>query len=647
MLKPKKLKISIIITLAIILTGGFYIYKMFFPTGPILDPVPNPISDKTRTNKQAEEAQLKPNHLRNLYFGDLHVHTSLSMDAYIGGTIANPDDAYKFARGEAIEIFGKQMKIERPLDFSAVTDHAEAMGEMLTIQNPEEPAHKAFAPRMFRAIHEPDEPIYSVYNPDVPVNIDTSNQLQLFEYALEQIGRDDRKHPAFFRGYATTAKAWDIILDAAEKHYHPGKFTTFAGFEWSLFIGRSHLHRNIIFRDMMVPDYPLSSFELKHEEALWNWLQQITDDGATAMAIPHNSNLSDGGAFSSRDNNGNPMSKEYAKLRQDFEPLVEIHQAKGSSEVHAAFWKNDEFSGFENYAHPPPLENNYVRWALKKGLEHEQTYGVNPFKFGLIGSTDTHTATPGKVEEHSNTGNNAMADLFPEARATQRWPLNEYFQVYEVVNPGGMVAVWAEENSRGYLYDALKRKECYATSGSRIQLRFFGGSGFQKDFKSDEDLLIDGYTNGVPMGSDLDSKNTQKVEFMIWAKKDSIGANLDRIQVIKGWHKDGQLHEKIFNVSLSDGRVVNDDGTVQDNGATVDLKTGEWSRDKGAEELFIVWQDEEFDPEAKAFYYVRVIEIPTASWQLWDQIRYGTQYPDHISMTVRERAWSSPIWYSP
>ena len=210
-----------------------------------------------------------------------------------------------------------------------------------------------------------------------------------------------------------------------------------------------------------------------------------------------------------------------------------------------------------------------------------------------------------------------------------------------------MVAVWAEENSRGYLYDALKRKECYATSGSRIQLRFFGGSGFQKDFKSDEDLLIDGYTNGVPMGSDLDSENTQKVEFMIWAKKDSIGANLDRIQVIKGWHKDGQLHEKIFNVSLSDGRVVNDDGTVPDNGATVDLKTGEWSKDKGAEELFIVWQDEEFDPEARAFYYVRVIEIPTASWQLWDQIRYGTQYPDHISMTVRERAWSSPIWYSP
>ena len=643
--KSKKIKISLIV-IFFFLVAGIYIFKILMPSGPVLDVVPNPISDKTRTSKLAAEEQLKPNSLRNLYFGDLHVHTSLSMDAYIGGTLANPDDAYKFARGEAIEIFGKQVQIERPLDFSAVTDHAEAMGEMMTIQNSGEPAHKAIMPRMFRSIHEPDEPLYSVYNPDSPVYIDTSKQLQLFNLALRQVGHD-RNHPAFFRGYATTTKAWDIILDAAEKHYQPGKFTTFAGFEWSKFVGRSHHHRNIIFRDMMVPDYPLSSFELKHEEALWKWLQQITNDGATAMAIPHNSNLADGGAFSNRDENENPMTKEYAQLRQDFEPLVEVHQAKGNSEVHAAFWKNDEFAGFENYSHDPPQENNYVRWALKKGLEHEHAYGVNPFKFGLIGSTDTHTATSGKVEEHSNTGNNAMADFFPEARAANRWALDQSLQVYEVVNPGGMVAVWAEENSRGYLYDALKRKECYATSGSRIQLRFFGGYGFQKQFKSIEDLVKDGYANGVPMGSDLPGEDTKNVEFMIWAKKDSIGANLDRIQVIKGWHKDGQLHEKIFNVSLSDSRVVNDDGTVTDNGATVNLKTGEWSRDKGAGELLVIWRDEEFDSEAKAFYYVRVIEIPTASWQLWDQIRYGTQYPDHISMTVRERAWSSPIWYTP
>ncbi|MEA1881024.1 MAG: DUF3604 domain-containing protein, partial [Candidatus Marinimicrobia bacterium] len=352
-------------------------------------------------------------------------------------------------------------------------------------------------------------------------------------------------------------------------------------------------------------------------------------------------------AFSNRDENGNPMTKEYAQLRQDFEPLVEVHQAKGNSEVHAAFWKNDEFAGFENYAHDPPQENNYVRWALKKGLEHEHTLGVNPFKFGMIGSTDTHTATPGKVEENSNTGNNAIADFFPEARAANRWALDQSLMVYEVVNPGGLVAVWAEENTRGYLYDALRAKECYATSGSRIQLRFFGGNGFKDNYSSIEELVQDGYANGVPMGSDLSSGNTQIAEFLIWAKKDSMGANLDRIQVVKGWHKDGELHEKIFHVAISDSRSVAADGTVPDNGATVDLKTGAWSKDKGAEKLMVVWNDPEFDPQAKAFYYVRVIEIPTASWQLWDQIRYGTQYPDHISMTVRERAWSSPIWYSP
>ena len=633
------------ILLAVLFIGGI-IFNSLFPEGPILDPVPNPISDKTRTERFRDENQLTPNPQRNLYFGDLHVHTSLSLDAYVGGTLANPEDAYQFARGNAIKVLGKEVQIDRPLDFSAVTDHAEAIGELITVQNADEPGHKAILPRLFRAIHEPDEPNYSIHDPDNPVYIDTSRQRKLFNTALHNAGVENPTHPRFFRGYKTTAKAWDIILDAAEKFYEPGKFTTFAGYEWSQFRGRAHLHRNIIFRDMMLPDYPLSSFELKHEEALWTWLQHITDEGATAMAIPHNTNLADGGAFSDRNANGNPMTTEYAQLRQDFEPLIEIHQAKGSSEVHAAFWKNDEFAGFENYAHSPPQKNNYVRWALKKGLEHEHTHGVNPFKFGIIGSTDTHTATPGKVAENSNTGNNAIADFFPEARAAQRWVLDESLLVYEVVNPGGLVAVWAEENTRGYIYDALKQKECYATSGSRIQLRFFGGNGFKGDYNSNDALVNDGYANGVPMGRDLPN-NTANASFLIWAKKDSIGAGLDRLQVVKGWHKDGELHEKIFNVALSDDRRVNGDGTVLDNGATVDLKTGAFSTDLGAEELLVVWNDPEFDPEAKAFYYVRVIEIPTASWQLWDQIRYGTQYPDHISMTVRERAWSSPIWYSP
>jgi len=623
------------------------IIKSLIPSGPVLDPVPNNISDKTRINQLDAERQLKPNKFRNLYFGDLHVHTSISLDAYIGGVLATAEDAYKFALGETIEVLGKPVKIDRPLDFTAVTDHAEAMGEIMTITNPDDPAYKALMPRLFRSIHKPDEPMHPINEPDISVHVDTSLMRRLFNKALHNTADHDPSHPRFFRGFETVIKAWNIILDATEKYYQPGKFTTFAGYEWSQTKGRAHLHRNILFRDMMVPDYPMSTFELNYEEDLWKWLKQITNKGATVMAIPHNSNLADGGAFSDRDALGNPMTQDYAQLRQDFEPLVEIHQAKGASEVHAAFWKNDEFADFENYAHKPPMENNYVRWALKKGLEHEHNLGVNPFKFGIIGSTDSHTATPGKVSEKSTTGNNAIADFYPEARAFQRWALDDDLPVYEAVNPGGLVAVWAEENSRGYLYDALKRKECYATSGSRIQLRFFGGNGFKNNYSSNEELVRDGYAKGVPMGSDLSSKNTHNAEFLIWAKKDSIGANLDRIQVVKGWHKDGQLHEKIFNVMLSDGRKVAPDGSVPDNGATVDLKTGAFSTDAGDEELMVVWFDPEFDPEAKAFYYVRVIEIPTASWRLWDQIRYNTQYPDDISLTVRERAWSSPIWYSP
>ncbi len=613
------------------------VFFHLFPMGPVLDDVPNPISDKTRVSKSDQEKALPTNPLRNLYFGDLHVHTSLSFDAFIGGTLANPDDAYKFARGEAIEIFGKPVKIERPLDFSAVTDHAEMLGELITIQNPEEPAHNSLLARLFRSIYESDNQI----------GLDTARQRWLFELSIKRGGSEEKNHPNFFRGFETTTKAWDIILDAADKYYEPGTFTTLAGYEWTHTIGKAHLHRNILFRDMQVPDYPMSSFELRNEQALWKWLQKITDEGATCMAIPHNSNLAEGGAFSDRDENGNPITAEYAQLRQDFEPLAEIHQVKGNSEVHAAFWKNDEFAGFENYTHHP-REDNYVRWALKKGLEHEHHHGVNPFKFGLIGSTDTHSGTPGNTEENDEfIGNSAILDFYPEARANAGWALDPSLKVYEVINPGGLVAVWAEANTRGHIYDALKQKECYATSGSRIKLRFFGGQHFSSDLADHEAMLKEGYEKGIAMGGDLPSNIGDSASFLIWAEKDELGANLDRIQVIKGWHKDDELHEKIFNVALSDNRVVNPDGSVLDNGATVNLETGAWSDDKGAESLLVIWKDPEFDPDAKAFYYVRVLEVPTASWQLWDQIRYGTQYPKHVPLTVRERAWSSPIWYSP
>lgn len=633
----RKLYITILLLIVLIIIGSLF-YKSLFPTGPILNPLPNSVSDHSQINRQSEEEKLVPNPVRNLYFGDLHVHTALSLDAFIGGCLANPEDAYQFAKGIPIQVFNKEMKIDRPLDFSAVTEHAEALGEMYTTRHEEEEGYRAFLPRLYR----------SVYDSEEEFGLDTARLGKLFRMAYKRASSQDPQHPPFFRGYSTTTKAWKIIIDAAEKHYIPGKFTTFAGFEWSHTHGQAQMHRNIIFKDMLIPDYPMSSFELHHEKELWDWMKELTQDGATVMAIPHNTNLAEGGAFSDRDEFGNSITAEYAQLRQDFEPLIEIHQAKGNSEVHAAFWKNDEFADYQNYTHALPLENNYVRWALKKGLEHEHNIGVNPFKFGLIGSTDNHSATPGNVAENAeNLGNNAFTDFYPELRSTMNWFLDPELKVYEAVNPGGLAAVWAEENTRGYIYDALKRKECYATSGSRIQLRFFAGYGFKSRYRTDEELVQDGFAKGVPMGSDLLNPAGKTPEFLIWAKKDSVGANLDRIQIIKGWHKHGQLHEKIFNVALSDGRKENHDGSIPDNGATVNFETGEWAKDKGDEEIMIVWKDPEFDPQAKAFYYVRVIEIPTASWQLWDKIRFGTHFPDHVPMTVRERAWSSPIWYSP
>ena len=429
----------------------------------------------------------------------------------------------------------------------------------------------------------------------------------------------------------------------------PGKFTTLAGYEWTLTGPElSHLHRNIIFRDMKVPDYPMSSLELRNEEELWKWLREITSKGATVLAIPHNSNLSNGGMFTDTDPQGKPIDSAYAQLRQNFEPLVEVHQAKGNSEVSAAFWKNDEFSGFENHTMIVPKERNYVRYALKKGLEYQAKLGVNPFKYGMIGSTDTHDGTPGNTEENDTfIGNNTIIDFFPQSRRNENWPLDPSQKVYQALNPGGLVAVWAEANTRGYIYDALKRKEAYATSGNRIQVRFFCGYGYKDHYDSYDELVKDGYSKGVPMGGNAPKKSGQAPQFIVWALKDPDGANLDRIQIIKGWYKNGKTREKIFNVSLSDGRHLTADGKVPDNGATVNMQTGAWSKDKGDAELKAVWTDPEFDKDAGAFYYVRVLEVPTASWRLWDHIRYGIPYPDNAELVIRERAWSSPIWYTP
>ncbi|MEZ5022579.1 MAG: DUF3604 domain-containing protein [Chitinophagales bacterium] len=583
------------------------------------------------------EGKVAINALKNVYWGDLHMHTALSVDAYIGGTLTTADQAYRFAKGEEIDMFKTKVKIRQPLDFCAVTDHAETLGEMYTVQYKGAPGYNSFVARYLRSTH----------NDKYDFGIDTVKQQKLIKRFLKEADGELR-HPRFFRGYETTRSAWQLTLEAAEEHYEPGHFSTFAGYEWSLGGGITHLHRNIIFRDMMVPDYPLSAVELTDEEQLWNYLNDITKEGATVMAIPHNSNFSNGGMFPETMPNGEPYTEEYARLRNEFEPIVEVHQAKGNSEVHASLWTNDEFADFENFSANDIQKNNYLRYVLEQGLVHEEHLGINPFKYGMIGSTDTHNGTPGNTEENDTfIGNHSCLDFLPEDRENTIIPIAEKQKIYEVVNPGGLVAVWAEANTRGHIYDALKSKEVYATSGNRIKVRFFAGYDFNGVYDDHDAMLTDAYTNGVAMGGNIAHVNDRSPEFLVWASKDPLCANLDRIQIIKGWVENGEIKEEIFNVALSDQRTLNEDGSVPDNGATVNMQTGEWSTDKGDVELMTIWKDPNFDADQRCFYYVRVLELPTASWRLWDRIRYGIEYSDDADLVIQERAWSSPIWYSP
>lgn len=620
------IKITVVISVVLLLLA-YALFKIMMPSAN-LEEIPNPIQDRASKDWGEAEATIPTNPLKNVYFGDLHVHTNLSLDAYITGNHTDINAAYSFAKGNPIEVVGNKVQLKKPLDFTAITDHSEFLGEMYTYQNKASKGYNAMIPTYVRKIKAEIAEAENVGDKFRDIVYSPLNTYQ---------------HSANFEGYETTKSNWTRILEAAEKHYEPGKFTTLAGYEWTYGL-IAHKHRNIIFRDMKVPDYPISSFEAKDEEALWKALQNFTDNGSTVLAIPHNSNLGRGGMFTTEKPDGSPIDSEYAALRQKFEKLVEVHQNKGNSEVYADFWKNDEYADFENYYEGALTRNSFVRDALKKGLEFEESLGVNPFKYGMIGSTDTHNSTPGHTAEDSGTpGQFGYSDASAEVRNKEGWAISgdrPPAKTYTAVNPGGLVAVWAEANTRGHIYDGLATKETYATSGNRVQIRFFGGYNFQTNHESYDSLVADGYSNGIPMGSDLQqarATDNQQPSFLLWATKDPDAANLDRIQVIKGWYEDGELKEKIFNAIISE------------NGheASVNLETGAWNQTKGATELSTVWNDPEFNPAHRAFYYLRVIEVPTARWTLWDEIKYGVKYPAEVPKTIQERAWSSPIWYTP
>ncbi len=568
----------------------------------------------------------------NAYFGDLHIHTSWSFDAYIAKVRTTPSDAYRFGMGESIPLAtGGTAQMSRPLDFMAVTDHSEFMGMFLNMTDPTHPISK--------------HPLAAAITGDDPRKARGAFfQLAASAAAGERVGDEYMKSPD------EPATIWSEMVRVADEFYRPNEFTTFAGYEWSSLDKFVNLHRNVIFKDTThVSRVPFSMLDSVKPEDLWAWMDQQREDGVEVLAIPHNGNMSKGRMFPMTDSDGDAIDRAYAEARRRNEPLTEVTQIKGQSMTHPALATEDEFANFETYNFTVGRQGDedkevpagsYVREGLKRGLEAESNLGLNPFKFGFIGSSDSHNSnTP--ADENNFTGSSGVSDTAPEARLAGNPKVLKR-------GSGGLAGVWAQENTRSSIYDALERRETFATSGPRIRVRLFGGWGFDGAHADLDAMVRDGYAHGVPMGGELEGgADKEAPTFLVWALKDPESANLDRIQVIKGWLEHGEAKEKIFDVALSDGRTVLPDGTVPDNGATVDLATGAYSQDVGNVSLSTTWTDPEFDPAQSAYYFARVLENPTPRWSTWDAIRTGQPRPESVPATIRERAWSSPIWYSP
>ncbi|MFC1630456.1 DUF3604 domain-containing protein [Pseudomonadota bacterium] len=573
------------------------------------------------------------NPLRDAYFGETHMHTAYSLDAYIGGTRLTPDDAYRFAKGESVIVDGQQLSRKRPLDFVAVTDHAEYLGEMYSTLVEGAPGHDQDLLKQLRNLQTLEE-----------------KQQWFLKYVVENNRGTTPQHPSFFAGPETVKSAWQVAIDAAERNNDPGKFTAFVAYEWSGAPNGGNLHRNIIYRDGQVPDMPMSYIDINREDGLWDWMAKHEAQGKKALAIPHNSNASKQMMFPDVDAAGKPIDREYAQRRQHFEPLVEMMQIKGNSEVHRKFWAGDEFADFENadsiqkYSERVFQKRDFVREGLKLGVAFEKQLGTNPFKYGIIGGTDNHNGIPSDVAEDSFVGGHGPEDGTVERRRTGGvggWIDGKDLSI------GSLAGVWATENTRAAIWDAMKRRETFATSGPRMKIRLFGGVELPVSPDNPKKLVEQGYQLGVPMGSDLGSIAAAPT-FTVYAMKDADGANLDRIQIIKGWvDSDGTTHEEIINVAWSGDRKPDSNGLLPAVGNTVDLKTANYTNNIGAATLMGSWTDKNFDPEQHAFYYARALEIPTPRWSTYDAVRNSLPLLEDVAATIQERAWSSPIWYKP
>ncbi|OYW57397.1 MAG: hypothetical protein B7Y80_11640 [Hyphomicrobium sp. 32-62-53] len=612
------------------------------------------------TKKDAERVAEKPRYSpyagRNFptrpLFGDTHLHTAASFDAGAFGARLTPRDAYRFARGEEITASsGQPVKLSRPLDFLVVADHSDNMG---------------FFPDFFSGKPE------LLADPQGRKWYDMIKAGQGAQAALELIFSFSKgtlpKTLVYSPDNPAFKGAWQSTIKAAEDFNDPGRFTAFIGYEWTSNTSGNNLHRNIIFRDnggkadQVIPYTTMAPLGSDNPRDLWKWMQAYEEKtGGDVLAIAHNGNLSNGRMFPLIESfTGKPVDKEYAEQRAKWEPLYEATQTKGDGEAHPALSPNDEFADFERWdfgnldaseaKKPEMLEFEYARSALKNGLKLEAELGTNPYKFGMVGSSDAHTGLAA-MEEDNFFGKTTPQEPSPE-RLTKVFVDNPATNIKVMdweVSSSGYAAVWATENTREAIWDAMQRKETYATTGTRMAVRFFGGWDFNESDTRDRLPARVGYTKGVPMGGDLTkAPNGKAPTFLVAALKDAIGANLDRIQIIKGWlGKDGKVQEKVYDVVWSGDRKPGPDGKVANVGSTVDVENAMWTNTIGAPELIAVWNDPDFDPTLRAFYYVRVLEIPTPRWTAYDVKRFGNKPLPGTMMTVTERAYTSPIWYTP
>ncbi|MCP4381739.1 MAG: DUF3604 domain-containing protein [Hyphomicrobiales bacterium] len=604
-------------------------------------------------SKEAVSARIDPSQFSpyvgrvfptQVYWGDTHTHTMVSVDA---GTMTRltQEDAFRFARGEEVTATnGMKAKLSRPLDFLVIADHAEMYGLMpqLLQGDPEVLATEA-GRRWYDALTQGDDDL-------------------TFQTAMEIVSSLSGDEPPI-KSDKAVRNAWRDYTALADEYNDPGNFTALIGYEWTS-AGGDNIHRNVIFRgaaDEANRTVPFSQYDSKNPEDLWAHLADFEETtGADVLAIPHNGNLSNGRMYSVLTFDGAPLPKELADLRARFEPLIEVTQIKGDGEAHPLLSPEDEFADFDTWDKsnlngteaktPEMLPAEYAREALKTGLKLEADLGTNPFKFGMVGSTDAHTGLTA-VEEENFFGKHSGVEPGPH-----RWE----HVVIEAPDPeftiygwkqaaGGYAGVWATENTREAIFDAMERKEVYGTTGSRMLVRFFGGYDFSEDDTKSRLPADVGYAKGVPMGGDLPpAGDGQAPNFIVAAMKDPYSGNLDRIQIVKGWlDGDGVTQERVYDVVWSDGRVAGADGKLPSVGNTVDVANATWTNSIGAPELIGFWSDPDFDPDQRAVYYARVIEIPTPRWTAYEAKRFGAEMTPDVPMTTTERAYTSPIWYTP